>query len=235
MYGSGATSLEESTQLSAIWGSASNDVWAAGGLQYQSCFGASDILETRGLLLHWDGAAWSNWTAAHPETTLEASTAIWGSSASDVWQGGAFRRSGGELAHFDGVTWSSQGLDPAPPEPVPLAIWGSSRSDVWAVVSSDSSSLTDLLHWDGAAWSNWTAQHNASIPNMVFVAGLGGSSSTDAWLVGDNGTLARWDGTSWRSVRAPTSDLSRVLVVAPDNVWATSGGNGVRVLHFGAR
>jgi hypothetical protein len=232
MYGSGAMTLQDSSQMAAIWGSGPNDVWATGGLQYRSSLGATVFIETQGLMLHWDGAAWSNWTAEHPEVALRASHAIWGSSASDVWQGGSFSSAEGELGHFDGAAWSSNDLDPVPPEPVPLAIWGSSSSDVWAVVTSDLNWLTDLLHWDGTAWSNWTEQRNASIPTMQQVAGLGGSSSTDVWLVGDNGTLMRWDGTSWSSVRAPTRDLSRVFVSSPDEAWAASWGNGVRVLHY---
>jgi hypothetical protein len=236
-YGSGAKSLREDSQLRAIWGSGPNDVWAAGDLQYLADFSSgvvgSEFIETQGLMLHWDGTAWSSWTAAHPEATLRASDTIWGSSSSDVWQGGAFYGAEGELAHFDGVTWSSQDLVSPPDEPVPLAIWGSSASDVWAVVTSESAPLTDLLHWDGGAWSDWTAQEDASIPNQLGVAGLGGSSSTDVWLVSEDGTLMHWDGTRWSSVGAPVRDLSRVFVMAPDDVWAASYGNGVRVLHFG--
>jgi hypothetical protein len=237
-WGAGAMTLEESNQLWSIWGSSSTDVWAAGNVEFVASAepdgaGGRDE-EVKGLLLHWDGTSWSNWTVAHPEVTLVQSLTIWGSSASDIWEGGAyFFASNGELAHFDGVTWSVGGMVPAITYPVPLGIWGSSANDVWAAVRSQlSPRATDLLHWDGAAWSNWTADRGESIQDGLNWAGLGGTSSTDAWLVGQFGTLMHWNGTAWTSLRTPTRELSRVSATAPDDVWITAEGLGAKVLHY---
>jgi len=64
-------------------------------------------------------------------------TAVWGSSASDVWAVG----SGGTVVHYDGVTWR-----PAATGIVETlhAVWGSGPADVWAV-----SSASVLLHTKG--------------------------------------------------------------------------------------
>jgi hypothetical protein len=61
--------------------------------------------------------------------------------------------------------------------------------------------------------------------------GISGSAAGDAWAVGENGVIARWNGHEWRlhSYRAP-AHLRDVWSVAHDDVWAV-GASGL-VIHF---
>lgn len=54
-------------------------------------------------VLRWDGTRWRG----HFGVTAETLYGVWGASDSDVWAVG----SGGVLAHFDGLTWSSHALE----------------------------------------------------------------------------------------------------------------------------
>lgn len=66
-----------------------------------------------------------------------ALTAIWGSSANDVWAVG----SGGTVVHFDGTTWK---LVPSGIPDTFHAVWGSGPNDVWM-----GSSCSTLYHLAG--------------------------------------------------------------------------------------
>jgi hypothetical protein len=51
-----------------------------------------------GLMLHWDGVAWSE-TSVRPINQVDE---VWGSAANDVWVVG-----GGVIYHFDGSSWKT--------------------------------------------------------------------------------------------------------------------------------
>jgi|GEM_PF-1371828 len=64
-----------------------------------------------------------------------------------------------------------------------------------------------------------------SLKQMTFV------SDTEAWAVGGNGYIARWDGYTWTRVESPTDkDLNDVTFLSPDNGWAV--GEGGLILHW---
>jgi hypothetical protein len=46
--------------------------------------------------------------------------------------------------------------------------------------------------------------------------GVGGTGSSDAWIVGNAGTILHWDGTSWTTVPSGT----------PNDLYAVSGALG---------
>src|SRR5262245_16712274 len=68
------------------------------------------------------------------------------------------------------------------------------------------------------------------LPQGNRVNGMSGSSSADAWLVGDAGTVVHWDGQKWQPVYGDLEDLDLYAVWAgsPDDVWI-AGDNGIRV------
>ncbi len=56
-------------------------------------------------------------------------------------------------------------------------------------------------------------------------------SDTEAWAVGSNGYIARWDGYTWTRVESPTDkDLNDVFFLSLDNGWAV--GEGGLILHW---
>jgi hypothetical protein len=73
--------------LYGVWGSGRDDAWAVGG-------GTNS-----GVLLHWDGAAWS---AVDTEASGTTYFKVWGRARDDVFVVGV-----GVALHFDGTKWST--------------------------------------------------------------------------------------------------------------------------------
>ncbi|HVH46660.1 MAG TPA: hypothetical protein VM925_30170 [Labilithrix sp.] len=82
-----------------------------------------------------DVAAWC--PVPTPVSTRFALTAVWGSSANDVWAVG----SGGSIVHYDGAAWAAT---PTNVTNTFHAVWGSGPNDVWAVAMTDT-----ILHSAG--------------------------------------------------------------------------------------
>jgi len=70
-------------QISALWGSAADNVFAVG---------------LEGMILRWNGSAWAPMTSG----TTVSLNAIWGSGPNDVYTAG----NGGTVLHFDGTSWN---------------------------------------------------------------------------------------------------------------------------------
>jgi hypothetical protein len=193
--------------LSAVWGSASNNVWAVG--EYAS--------------LQWNGTAWLRSDPARSDLYP-----AWGSAANDIWAVGE----DGLVVHWDGDAWSTA-LDPQKKATNGCsgngrngsgAIWSNGAKDVWATTET-----ADLVHWNGEAWSTVPTGANAAL------MGVWGSSSTDVWAVGCGGSIAHWDGNTWSAWPSPTnSHLYAVSGAAPNHVWA-AGQTGTVVHWDGVR
>jgi hypothetical protein len=193
--------------LSAVWGSASNNVWAVG--YYAS--------------LHWNGTAWLRSDPARSDLF-----AARGSAANDIWAVGAY----GLVVHWDGDTWSTA-LD-LPRETTngcsgngrngSGAIWSNGAKDIWATTET-----ADLVHWNGETWSTVPTGANAAL------TGVWGSGAADAWAVGCGGSIAHWDGSTWSAWPSPTnSHLYAVAGAAANDVWA-AGYQGTVVHWDGVR
>ena len=233
-----AASIPANYGLVSLWGSGADDVWATGD----------------GITLHWDGTSWTAVTLPSPLTYVTFD-AISCSGASDVWMVG--RSTGyGNVAHFDGSTWSmiasgsTANLN---------AVWATGPAEAWAVGDSGT-----IVHWNGTAWSTiawpipaWTAGGLNAVwgsgPGDAWAVGDGGgiahlsgttwspvisgttqklrgvwgNDSADVWAVGDNGTILRWDGQAWSAVTGGTTNyLYGIWGNAPTDVWAVGGDPG---------
>ena len=73
--------------LHAVWGTAADDIWAAGG---------------SGVLVHWDGETWT-YTQSMDERRRTL-WSLWGRAADDIWAVGAE----GAILHYDGTRWDVQ-------------------------------------------------------------------------------------------------------------------------------
>jgi hypothetical protein len=163
--------------LRSVWGFSADDVFVVG-----------DGPSSSGVVLHWDGSAWSQ--LQHPKSV----SAVWGAAPDDVW---AFSRDA--ILHWNGMQWSEA---PQPPATAGfngygtefLSVWGSSASDVWAVGGEYA------IHWDG---TTWTAVKPAA--QYVQFLEVSGTSPTDVWALATNiyASLYHFDGTSWSVVPNP--------------------------------
>lgn len=214
--GAGVASPIAGHEVSRLWGSSANDVWAVG----------RDTM-------HWNGSLWTEFERPGPEEAL----AIWGSSASDVWVGCAK----GTLLHWDGNGWSQLR---SPSSADVNGVWGSARDDVWAVDSSGNflhydgaawstwpsqnfgplqsvwgRHATDIVavgegrrvHFDGAAWAELPA-NPLERPNYRIAFGnaervwSGGHVPWSAYKAGGAyPELGRWDGLTFIDNLEPTA------------------------------
>jgi len=107
--------LTAGTSVSALWGSAADDVWGVSGAYDMASGGYV------GVTLHYDGGTWSS----TPTNIPGAFAAVWGTGARDVW---AVSGSGAS-AHFDGSAWTHEPTGAA----LGLSgVWATSH-EVWAV------------------------------------------------------------------------------------------------------
>ncbi|MCA9671171.1 MAG: hypothetical protein KC503_36485, partial [Myxococcales bacterium] len=109
----------------------------------------------------------------------ETLTAIWGSSASDVW----VTARDGKMLHYDGSSWETKSVGQAGTDY--RAIWGSGASDIWALTR------TSAMHYDGSQWTQSALAADQSL-NAIW-----GSAADDIWAVGDASTIMHYDGSAW--------------------------------------
>jgi len=178
--------LPQGETIYAVSGTAPDDVWAVG---------------TRGLVMHYDGTAWSReYVGRGWYHTVHAI------ARDDVWIGGYFN----SLAHFDGASWTVSALPPDPTygELDVDAIFGFGPSDVWA-----GSYAGIVAHFDGTTW----ALHTIAGSSNDFY-GIWGAAPNDVWFSGDNVTQ-HWDGATFSQAGAPTAQETVVWGASADDVW----------------
>lgn len=173
-----------------------NDIWAVGQAP-------SDLP----LILHWNGAAWSQ-VQSPSLTQPHALSGVAAVSAQDVWAVGGRNERSPLILHWDGQRWSM-----VPPAAPPTFRAGSLRSvralsstNVWAVgwyiPLSGGAQHTLAEHWDGQNW-----QYVAT-PGYAEDHRLGGDATLD-----DLTALA--DGTLWavgeEMANCSSCDLARPL------------------------
>lgn len=199
--------------LSAVTALSANDAWAVGG----SPAGP--------LALHYDGAAWT--PAFLPATSLPGASlsSVSGSAAADVWAVGpdtSGRR--GTVMHYDGAGWSAVSLsglaDTASPtvSPVPATDWPDlatvacvGPADVWV-------GGADLLHFDGAAWTEGSS--SGAVSGAASVA-----SANDIWIpAADGDGVLHYDGTAWSTLVSTELGAASATGVEIGGVAATPAG-----------
>jgi hypothetical protein len=192
-----------------------SDVWAVGYTE----------AATAGLILHWDGTAWSRELEQSPgRHGEEAFDGVSAESATDVWAvgsktGDAGSGSGvGISEHWDGSTWTSVPVPaPAGAETYYLASVATiAPDDAWAVGAYDPTGTGDssyplVVHWNGARWRVIAVPH-PGLSRYTDLLGVSAHGASDVWAVGYSGHLRKristpyvlhWDGTEWRRVSTP--------------------------------
>ncbi len=105
-----------------------------------------------------------------------------------------------------------------------LALWGSGPNDLWAVGPEL------VQHWNGRFW----LLHNPGTMAASLFFGIWGTGPKSAWAVGTNGTLTRWDGTSWRQQTSGiTEGFVKTWGSGDNDVWAV--GPAGLIVHWDGR
>lgn len=180
------------TALNGIWGSAPDDLWVVGG---SGLFGR----EVSGLIMHWDGRAWSRL-----ETGTSGLFGVAGTGPEDVWAVGY-----GTVLHYDGRTWTPSFTSE---EHNLLGVWASAPDDVWAV-----GDYQPLLHYDGRSWS--TVVSGAEPEGIGGHAGVFGLAPDDVWSCSWIRGIEHWDGLTWTDVGPSRGGVTNVWALG-NEVWA---------------
>ncbi len=202
------------SDLSDIWGTSPDNVWAVGLIRQNVINGTS--------VLHYDGKKWE--AANYFKTDLKG---IYGFSETDIWAVGSdpiypFRDA--LIAHYDGNSWSTKEIIP---DTEPLnKIWGTSSNDLFAVGSKGI-----ILHYNGSKWTKMQSGKSYSLqdvwgfaPNDVYA---GGGGNAESYAV-----LLHYDGSSWKAIVDSSSQTKGQIIQtiwgsSPNNVyyWSSFGGS----------
>ena len=153
-------------ELLDVWASSPQDVFVSGVIRDPAT--GEDTSNDLGLVLHFDGATWTETTQGGPTAHLKA---VWGTGPSNVYIVG----DPGVILHWDGSAWHDG------PRLITAAlheIWGSGPDNVYAVAARGF-----ILRFDGTSWSK------VDSPVRLDLFGLWGSGPTDAWSVGRKGVI----------------------------------------------
>jgi hypothetical protein len=173
----------------SMWGSSSDDIWL---LSYSS-------------LLHWQGSTSTYYRYSQLPVGLLYQD-IGGSAADNVYVAGT---SG--LMRWDGSSWSA-------------VVTGAGATDLNSVIAIDDEVFVAgddflLLHFDGTAWSSFTAT-GASFQEFTVVVG---ARTNNVFALGRDRLMYRWNGTAWSDVTDTLFPTYHDFLSACTGV----GGNGI--------
>jgi hypothetical protein len=175
------------TTAQALWVGQSS-VWAVGS-------GAMGSVSNR-----FDGSAW---TAANTNFFSVLYGAL-GFSDNDVWAVGLL----GALYHYDGQNWTPAPLSSPASNVYFNAIWGSGPSDIWIGGYNNALSYPNygyMRRYNGTTWSV------AQFTPMPGINAIHGTQPANVHAAGENGLIARFDGTNWTQLSNTTTASTRYL------------------------
>lgn len=151
---------------SGLWGASPTDLWLAG---------ADGVMHVTGGNVSTN-PAYEERRCARDKTVTGVSS-VWGRAADDVWAYG----SEGTIHHYDGKTWKNT---PSGVKTTISSLWASSRDDAWATGTDVSTGTSDLLHWDGKAWSK--------VEGVAGFTAVWGADAKNVWTVARGGRVLRF-------------------------------------------
>lgn len=201
------------------------------------------------LVEHWDGQHW-HLVATPPPPEGGQIANIAALAPEDAWAVGQQLTGGSEntsnaplVEHWDGQQWTvvQDTVSDWPAASGLAQLAALSADNIWAVGSAGNGVHSGLIqHWDGHHWQ--TVAHPA-VQDGVQFSGITALAPDDIWVAGsgNNGSngavFEHWDGRQWRLVPspapsglgpiAPTSVLSAISAVSPDDIWAAGRVNPV--------
>ncbi len=219
--------------LKAVWGSSSQDVFAAGSdgaiihyngsewsemdmaqnVNFQGIWGTSHenvyCVGDSGLIMQFDGTEWKKTGSG----TSENLNGIWIDSSSEVFivgeRGTSLVCSDDTCLKIPGVS-TSYSLN---------AVWGTSPENVFAVGGNGI-----ILHYDGRNWSEMDSK------TSEILMGVWGASEKDIFAVGLNGTIVHYDGSKWEKMPVVKKDF--YAVAGTSHQYVIAAGTDGKILRY---
>lgn len=219
------------SELVAVSGIASNDVWAAGWTSLSGTGAYNTLIE------HYNGTSWSVVTSPNPGGFDSRPYAIKEISATDIWVLGYTTTGSGGVGqapmaiHYNGTSWTTVTMATAGTAGIMYGVDGVATNNVIGVGQQASSGniLTNIQQYT-TSWANMTSIDPSATNNVL--NGIAMGSASDAWAVGYYATTSdfalaeHYDGTSWSNIAAaqPASSnsffnsVTMVSSVVPENL-----------------
>ncbi|MBI9112947.1 hypothetical protein [Maridesulfovibrio ferrireducens] len=236
-YGWECVYSSRSTDLSSLWGTSPNNIYAVGR-------------ERRGgIALHYDGYSWNKIYAS----PLESFAKVWGLDSKNVYIGGT----SGSLLHFNGETWRNIFYGKSDPGHCFVKeITGSSPNDITIV------RYASVWHYNGLSWQEYRNSPTpysclSTLSTGELIAGgyysiiakgqwnnwktvlsgtlqgfdsVWGSSSDDVYITSDGGKIRHYDGKGWSTPEdAPQYNITSVWGNSATDVYFSEWSG---VSHF---
>ena len=222
-----------------------NTLWGVAVLSPCNAWAVGDYDPGQTLIVHWDGASWTQVPSPDPATPSRL-FGVHALSASNVWAVGEYFDGSIDktlIVHWDGSAWAQV---PSPnvsgaTQNVLKAVRGSSATNVWAVgyfVNSNNVDQTLILHWNGTSWKQVPSPDPSGPALDQELTSVASNSAQDAWAVGfyytgvDKSMILHWNGSSWKQVTSPNPGsqgtfLYGVRSTSASSAWAVgSAFNG---------
>jgi hypothetical protein len=209
-----------SGEITGIAAVSPSNAWAVGTFQ------VGNSQTYRMLIVHWNGARWTQDKSFEPVGTLSA---ISMASASDGWAVGTTSTPGAselDVAHWNGRTWRLDTSVPKMGRAIPQAV-ATVDGDVWvATVVNEGAvvSAAAMLHRTSGHWYVAPVPGSAGEP---LVASLAALSRDNVWA--DGGRM-HWNGTVWKTEPLPRSaaaaDLTGMTPGPGGSVWVVGDEEG---------
>ena len=222
-----------------------NTLWGVAVLSPCNAWAVGDYDPGQTLIVHWDGASWTQVPSPDPATPSRL-FGVHALSASNVWAVGEYFDGSIDktlIVHWDGSAWTQV---PSPnvsgaTQNVLKAVRGSSATNVWAVgyfVNSNNVDQTLILHWNGTSWKQVPSPDPSGPALDQELTSVASNSAQDAWAVGfyytgvDKSMILHWNGSSWKQVTSPNPGsqgtfLYGVRSTSASSAWAVgSAFNG---------
>jgi hypothetical protein len=216
--------------LSGVAAVSASNAWAVGG--YTSGTGYQT------LILHWNGTAWKKVASPSPspsgDSVLSGVAAV---SARNAWAVGHYYSPTAAadktlILHWNGTAWTKVASPSPGTESNDLnGVTAISASNAWAVGvhwTSNGTTHSLVLHWNGAAWKKVASPSPGTESNDLY--SVTAISPSNAWAVGsynDRTFVLHWNGTAWQRVASPNfgtspgqNVLTSVAASSATNIWA---------------
>jgi len=213
--------------LSQVWGTAPNDVWAASSNELYHFDGTSWTLATvdngvtvssiqglgggkgpevympssaaNGRILRYAGGNCSPkcWTSTDVPNVGTYFRAIWGPANDDLWAVG----NNGVIFHYDGTTWTRSPY--SKPNVTTGTLYGAyGTTGAQGPTAMFFGPADTLLNVDDGNLT--TGTNYVTAPQYVYAAY--GAASNDIVVVGGNGLMLRYNGTTWQNINTGTTN-----------------------------
>jgi len=153
----------------------------------------------------------------------------WGSSSDNIYFVGhiypdSHHQYGTNIMHWNGQEYKQLNIL----EGILNGIYGFDKNSIWTVGYYENSAL--VMNWNGNEWKSLKLEQYSGLTDIW------GSSPTNIFAVGYNGTILKYNGNQWLKMDSQTDlSLFKIWGTNSNNIYATGydsrSGKGV-LLHF---